>query len=418
MDIDRRSFLRLVAASGLALGLPARAERAADDLHEGPYWAFVHAGGGWDPTLLCDPKGRASEAEEDPVNTYFTDDIEEIGPFHVAPVEGHRAFFQRFRDELLVINGIDTQTNSHETGTRHTWAGRMDPGSPALAALVAAAASPRPTLSLLSNGGYDLTAGLVAPTRLPNTSTLLDLAHPLRVDADAPDELLLHPAGLDALVAAREARLQRQIAAATLPREAAALARLHEARTGGTSLSRLVEVLPSQLSTSTNPLVRQAELAAACFKAGVTVSATLSMSGFDTHGNHDASHTPAMQRLVEGVTALMDQAEAQGIADRLIVVVGSDFARTPWYNDTNGKDHWSITSMMLMGPGIRGGRVIGATDARQVPVLLDPASLRPAADGVRVQPGHIHAALRALAGVDTTAAAQQYGVGEALPLLA
>ena len=60
-----------------------------------------------------------------------------------------------------------------------------------------------------------------------------------------------------------------------------------------------------------------------------------------------------MQRLLEGVDFLMEEIERQGLTDKVIVMIGSDFARTPWYNDGNGKDHWSITSMMLMGPVLR-----------------------------------------------------------------
>ena len=45
----------------------------------------------------------------------------------------------------------------------------------------------------------------------------------------------------------------------------------------------------------------------------------------------------------------------------VVVVVASDFGRTR-YNGDGGKDHWPITSMMMMGAGISGGRVIGQTD--------------------------------------------------------
>lgn len=418
--MDRRTFLKWTAAAGMAVTVSPRLSgtaRAQDAGHTGPFWLFVHASGGWDPTLLCDPKGRESEDTIDPVNLYFTDEIEEVGPFRVAPVDGHRAFFERFRDDLLVVNGVDTQTNSHETGTRHTWAGSMDPGFPALAALLAAHPDDRPTLSFLSNGGYDLTSGLVPPTRLPDTDAILGIAYPERLDEDAPDRLFADPQVLDRLQRARDARLQRQIDAATLPRVRHAMGVLQQARAGDNELARLADILPSDLSGSSNPLVRQAQVAMACFKAGVTVSANLTIGGFDTHGNHDASHTPRIQQVVEGVTFAMDEAERLGIADQVVVVVGSDFARTPWYNEGNGKDHWSITSMLMMGPGIRGGRVVGRTDERQVPRLLDPDTLQPDDGGQRITPAHIHAALRELAGIDGWAGAQGFDVGPALPIL-
>jgi hypothetical protein len=419
MLLHRREVLRLFSAAGLAAtGLGAfRRATAESEAAPGTCWLFVHAAGGWDPTLLCDPKGRATDAEPDPVNTYRTSDILDIGPFRVAPIDGHAAFFERFQDNLLVINGVDAQTNSHEVGTRHTWSGTMTPGAPALAALIAASSPSPPPLALLSNGGYDVTDGLVAPTRLPSTSTVMAMAYPDRVSESDPNSALFSDATLQRIAQARADRLERLRTEATLPRRAALLGQLQVARSDDGALAALAAVLPTTLDTSTNPLKKQAQVAMACFKAGVSVSATLEIGGFDTHGDHDRTHTTAMQALLAGVTFAMDEAERQGIADRVVVVIGSDFARTPWYNEGNGKDHWSITSMMAMGPGIPGGRVLGATDDRQSPLLLDPSTLLPDAGGIRLTAGDVHASLRALAGVQTSTAAAAWPVGDDLGLL-
>jgi len=124
-----------------------------------------------------------------------------------------------------------------------------------------------------------------------------------------------------------------------------------------------------------------------------------------------------MRNIVAGLTAIMDEAERQGIADRVILVVGSDFARTPWYNETNGKDHWSITSMMFLGAGIRGGRVIGATDPRQSALSVDPASLAVSESGVRITPGSIHQSLRLLLNLENNPIVDPFRVeGDAMPL--
>jgi uncharacterized protein (DUF1501 family) len=96
----------------------------------------------------------------------------------------------------------------------------------------------------------------------------------------------------------------------------------------------------------------------------------------------------------------MRRVEALKIRDRLVVVVQSEMGRTPTYNSGNGKDHWSIGSVMFLGPGIRGDRVIGATDERQFHVPLNPQTLAVDKDaGVRVRPEHVHAALRQFAGI-------------------
>jgi len=46
-------------------------------------------------------------------------------------------------------------------------------------------------------------------------------------------------------------------------------------------------------------------------------------------------------------------------------MVMGEFGRTPRVNGNAGRDHWgNAISVMLAGGGIRGGQVIGATDAK------------------------------------------------------
>jgi uncharacterized protein (DUF1501 family) len=391
--------------------------RGAGEGYGGPLWVSVHAGGGWDPTALCDPKGRKSEAEEAPVNRYFTDEIGQAGAFHYAPVPGHKAFFDKYKAQLTIINGIDTATNSHDAGTRNTWSGKLTEGYPGFSALVAAANAPTFPLAFLSNGGYDVTAGLVAPTRVGSPDVLTRLAWPERIDPQNPDETYHSAAAADRLALAREARLERLMGAQHLPRVSRSQSMLFASRLGGGELKALTEVLPAELDDSNNPLMRQAQLAIAAYKAGLTVSANLQLGGFDTHGNHDDTHYPRLAALLEGVDFLMEEADRQGVADQIVVVVGSDFGRTPYYNSGDGKDHWSITSMMFLGHGIPKGRLIGATDAAFKPLSVDPATLALDPGGIRITPEHVQRALRKLAGIEGAEVAERFPVDvESLPL--
>ena len=167
---------------------------------------------------------------------------------------------------------------------------------------------------------------------------------------------------------------------------------------GANELKLLQEYLPDMLDQN-NSIHRQAQVALAAYRAGICVSCNLSVGGFDTHGDHDNQHIPRLQNLLEGIDGIMIEAELQGVADNIIVVVGSDFGRTPGYNANNGKDHWSVTSMMLMGKGITGNRVIGATTDRHQPLAIDPGSLAVSEGGVRIEPQHVHYELRKLAGL-------------------
>ena len=56
-----------------------------------------------------------------------------------------------------------------------------------------------------------------------------------------------------------------------------------------------------------------------------------------------------MTNLTNSIDFLWEFAEIHGVADRLVVVMGSDFGRTNHYNVDAGKDHWPIGSFVVMG---------------------------------------------------------------------
>ncbi len=403
--MNRRDFFKLASLAGIAIipsssmaGLP---EYGGPDqrphAYEGPFWIFVNAAGGWDPTLLCDPKGRANEEEMDPVNMYFSGDILSAGNIQYAPIGYNDTFFQKHYQKLLVVNGIDMQTNGHDSGSRHAWSGRLVEGFPSLAALIAAQNGPELPMSYLSFGGYDFTAGLVARTRSGNINALSRIAYPERADPDNPDSNFHSNKAAELIAATQAARQAQQLQDAKLPVEHAAMSAMFTANGGANELKLLQEYLPDEFGD--NSVHRQAQIALAAYRAGICASVNINMGGFDTHGDHDNQHQARLQTLLEGIDLIWDEAEIQGIADRVVVVVGSDFGRTPTYNDNNGKDHWSVSSMMLMGAGISGNRVVGASTAKHQPLNINPSSLAVSDNGIHVQPEHIHYALRKLTGI-------------------
>lgn len=412
--MDRRDFLKAASLAGLALTSPAAILRGVGRAAEptaplGPLYIFVQATGGWDPTSLCDPKGRDNEEEMSPMNWYFKDDINTIGNLSYPSVYRNPAgeviadtgvgpFFEKWHNQLMVINGIDTSTNGHDSGRRFTASGKLQEGYPAFCALVASINAAQAPMSFVTNGGYDYTAGLVAPTRVGNTGALTRLAFPNRINPENPDATYHSEGTWDRIKSYRKARNQEALDAPGLPIRKAARSRLFETRVGTNQLKQLSEYLPV-LDNSNNPLRRQAQLAIAAYKAGIAASANLAIGGFDTHGDHDNRQFNALRRFTEGVDFLMDEAERQGVADNVVVVMSSDFGRTPGYNMNNGKDHWSITSMMMMGKGIPGNTLVGGSTHGHVPLTVNKDTLALDPSGIRVTPSHVHLALRKLAGV-------------------
>ena len=74
---------------------------------------------------------------------------------------------------------------------------------------------------------------------------------------------------------------------------------------------------------------------------------------------------------------LWDYAEQHGVADRLMVAIGSDFGRTNHYNAEGGKDHWPIGSYVVMEKNQPWtNRVVGETDSLHFAQKINPCILR------------------------------------------
>ena len=71
--------------------------------------------------------------------------------------------------------------------------------------------------------------------------------------------------------------------------------------------------------------------------------------------------------LDQALSALIDDLHQRGLLETTLVIAVGEFGRTPKINDKAGRDHWEhCYSALMFGGGVRGGRVIGASDARAV----------------------------------------------------
>jgi uncharacterized protein (DUF1501 family) len=61
--------------------------------------------------------------------------------------------------------------------------------------------------------------------------------------------------------------------------------------------------------------------------------------------------------------ALLDDLDERGLLATTLVTAAGEFGRTPKLNDRGGRDHWpGVWSGLIAGGGVRGGRVVGASD--------------------------------------------------------
>jgi hypothetical protein len=117
-------------------------------------------------------------------------------------------------------------------------------------------------------------------------------------------------------------------------------------------------------------------LARRLIEAGTRCVAVYS-GGWDTHTYNfrDLKET-LLPPWDAGLAALLQDLHTRGLLEDTIVWCTGEFGRTPRINDTNaGRDHWPrAMSMILAGGGIRGGQVIGRTDATASEPVESPHS--------------------------------------------
>jgi len=106
-------------------------------------------------------------------------------------------------------------------------------------------------------------------------------------------------------------------------------------------------------------------LACRLVEAGVRFVSIVS-GGWDTHtDNFKRLKDDKLPELDIGVSALLRALEVRGLLDSTIVYVTGEFGRTPKISDRGGRDHWPrAMTCLLAGGGIRGGQVLGESDAR------------------------------------------------------
>jgi hypothetical protein len=100
----------------------------------------------------------------------------------------------------------------------------------------------------------------------------------------------------------------------------------------------------------------------------------LGVGGFDTHSNQAASLEPTLGNVDFIIGKFVAGLKAAGKLDSTLIVMYSDFGRTPKVNGGKGRDHWPVGGAIMIGGGINGGRVVGGTDDNLRALWINSAS--------------------------------------------
>jgi uncharacterized protein (DUF1501 family) len=92
---------------------------------------------------------------------------------------------------------------------------------------------------------------------------------------------------------------------------------------------------------------------------------TLSIGGWDTHGQNFQTLRRQLPQVDKGVSALVQDLHDRGLLQNTVVIMWGEFGRTPRINRGAGRDHWApVMSALVAGGGLRMGQAVGSSTAR------------------------------------------------------
>jgi hypothetical protein len=103
---------------------------------------------------------------------------------------------------------------------------------------------------------------------------------------------------------------------------------------------------------------------------------SLTYGGWDMHANIAQSMRQQLPAFDQAFAALIRDLERTGLLDTTLVMVSSEFGRTPKINPTAGRDHWpKVFSIVLAGGGIKKGSIYGSSDPTASEPQDDPLTI-------------------------------------------
>jgi hypothetical protein len=403
--LTRRRLLSLapplLAGPGLlgarALAAPAAGERC---------FVFLFCKGGWDTTYAFTPAADTPGVEGDPDGV-----AAEAGGIRFVDSEARpsvRAFFETHGPRTCLINGLEVRSITHDRCTRFLMTGRADDASDDWPTLIAASSAETLLLPHLAmSGPVFLSEHAASVVRMGPGGQL-----PALLSGEALSSSDLSVSALeDELEALVSAHLQDRAAALEAGGEGrtARFARgygqaLRDVEALGAYADKLALGADMDQALCGQDTLAEIDTLLESFSLGLSRCGIVQYAGvcagtFDTH-SVNSQQSEHLEELFGVLDYLMAGVSARGLEERVTAVVVSEMGREPLLNADGGKGHWTFTSALLVGAGVRGGQVVGGMDGDFFGQKIDLASGEATDGGERLTSSHLGATLLALADVD------------------
>ena len=356
------------------------------------YYIFCYFGGGWDILLGLDPRDPMSFNQANMRVTGIQPGYELLessdGALVVTPqmtLGPHIGALANHSDKLAVIRGMSMDTLTHEVGRNYFLTGKVPSG------LQARGSSASTWLSSVLGESHPIPNLAVEVAAfndgLPNFASALKVnSVPDLVRALKPSDPILN---VDVHNQIREGHRQRALCPDAL--RSAFWKKAEDARI------KSIEMMNSELDTlfdfqkANDPVMEairdhygiaangsaalqtpeaQAAMASQAIKSGISRCVTVSItSGLDTHrdewatvqGENQQTGFDLVAKLVEDLSTTQYGDTGDSFLDHTTILGFSEFSRTPLLNQDGGRDHSLTNACFLLGAGIKGGQVIGAS---------------------------------------------------------
>lgn len=400
--LNRRTLLKSGAALFACSALPWWEVATAQAQNRTKNLIVVLAPGGWDISACLDPKPQSELVATPPGELKTFGDLELLtGPERPAVEQ----FFSTWSANAAVLHGIEVRSIAHEECSKRILTGTNSASNPDIGSIIGRQAEgqvPVPYMVLGNTaftGPYTGSSGRVGLTGQLSTLLTPERAYPFennttRFNPDAAESDLIRD-----FVRRRADHVMQTRGQAGVNRE-----KLNDFKLAVDNSQALRSLSDSfgeqQFALEFEP---QINLAIRVLKDGISRSVIIQdPNDWDTHDDNDNRQFANLQMLYTNLQTLMGRLESEALLDDTIVVVMSEMSRTPQKNQGNGKDHWPVTSSLILGASVNGGRSYGATSdsVESLPVSPETGELDDA--GVRLNGKHFAATVLELTGADST----------------
>jgi hypothetical protein len=326
---------------------------------------WIHMNGGWDILETTDPKQNSTSKIDVP---YDWGSVPTLAGSNDVKVGRWLTELAKRGQDVTVIRGLAMGTTPHDAGTTYMDTGILSNNGTVNAASVSAivaseSAATIPIIQLSGGLTPKVDRGLprgVSVVRAENLELYRSMYPANDLEKQRKDAIMKYLS--ESMTKVRDTQGDsdklRAIAASQIKIQ-------EQLNLNVASKLTLTEEDKKPFSSRSNAALRNTDsfaLALKLLQNDLVTCINIGVGGFDTHSNQERSLGPNLIGFDLALAIFIDELKKIQKLSQTIIVVTSDFGRSPKINRDNGRDDWPVGGGLCIGGGVAGGRAIGATD--------------------------------------------------------